>query len=253
MLLTPHAFQSHQIGLLPQATHYRNKEERKKKHHKAFSLPFTFKNYFKKKLKKLAQTTQRKERRKEAPKETYRRRVGEGRPEAAAGARRRGETGQRSGSLIIEVRTFLPLFQPFCFLKLPLKLKKKKMKESAQTASFWAISKKKNEITARLGRFFGAEAPSRFIKAISSFSLRLPTAQSDFCNTDRHRPWWDYGLEFYFSCSYIKDYDGGILMECHIDPKLPYTDLSTMIRRQRQVRQSGAPSIDNILGCKVRS
>ncbi|KAG8370749.1 hypothetical protein BUALT_Bualt13G0015900 [Buddleja alternifolia] len=33
---------------------------------------------------------------------------------------------------------------------------------------------------------------------------------------------------------YIKDYDGGILMECRIDPKLPYTDLSTMIRRQRQ-------------------
>ncbi|KAF7120049.1 hypothetical protein RHSIM_Rhsim13G0030500 [Rhododendron simsii] len=34
---------------------------------------------------------------------------------------------------------------------------------------------------------------------------------------------------------YIKDYDGGILMECKIDLKLPYTDLSTMIRRQRQV------------------
>ncbi|KAK8693942.1 hypothetical protein V6N13_071508 [Hibiscus sabdariffa] len=33
---------------------------------------------------------------------------------------------------------------------------------------------------------------------------------------------------------YIKDYDGGILMECKIDPKLPYTDLSTMIRHQRQ-------------------
>ncbi|KAJ6829488.1 histone acetyltransferase GCN5 [Iris pallida] len=33
---------------------------------------------------------------------------------------------------------------------------------------------------------------------------------------------------------YIKDYDGGILMECKIDPKLPYTDLSTMIRKQRQ-------------------
>ncbi|KAF3448103.1 hypothetical protein FNV43_RR08813 [Rhamnella rubrinervis] len=32
---------------------------------------------------------------------------------------------------------------------------------------------------------------------------------------------------------YIKDYDGGILMECKIDPKLPYTDLSTMIRCQR--------------------
>ncbi|KAG6487571.1 hypothetical protein ZIOFF_056159 [Zingiber officinale] len=34
---------------------------------------------------------------------------------------------------------------------------------------------------------------------------------------------------------YIKDYDGGILMECKIDLKLPYTDLATMIRRQRQV------------------
>ncbi|VFQ68240.1 unnamed protein product [Cuscuta campestris] len=33
---------------------------------------------------------------------------------------------------------------------------------------------------------------------------------------------------------YIKDYDGGILMECKIDPKLPYTNLSTMIRQQRQ-------------------
>ncbi|KAL7219548.1 hypothetical protein ACSBR2_012577 [Camellia fascicularis] len=33
---------------------------------------------------------------------------------------------------------------------------------------------------------------------------------------------------------YIKDYDGGILMECIIEPKLPYTDLSTMVRRQRQ-------------------
>jgi histone acetyltransferase len=33
---------------------------------------------------------------------------------------------------------------------------------------------------------------------------------------------------------YIKDYDGGILMECRIDQKLPYTDLSTMIRSQRQ-------------------
>ncbi|XP_010520631.1 PREDICTED: histone acetyltransferase GCN5 isoform X2 [Tarenaya hassleriana] len=33
---------------------------------------------------------------------------------------------------------------------------------------------------------------------------------------------------------YIKDYDGGVLMECKIDPKLPYTDLSSMIRQQRQ-------------------
>ena len=37
---------------------------------------------------------------------------------------------------------------------------------------------------------------------------------------------------------YIKDYDGGILMECKIDPKLPYTDLSIMVRRQRQVDES---------------
>ncbi|GJZ29596.1 histone acetyltransferase GCN5 isoform X2 [Tanacetum coccineum] len=35
---------------------------------------------------------------------------------------------------------------------------------------------------------------------------------------------------------YIKDYDGGILMESKSDPKLPYIDLSTMIHRQRQVR-----------------
>ncbi|KAF5738880.1 HISTONE ACETYLTRANSFERASE 1 family protein [Tripterygium wilfordii] len=33
---------------------------------------------------------------------------------------------------------------------------------------------------------------------------------------------------------YIKDYDGVILMEYKIDPKLPYTDLSTMIRCQRE-------------------
>ncbi|KAL7250866.1 hypothetical protein ACSBR1_012810 [Camellia fascicularis] len=39
---------------------------------------------------------------------------------------------------------------------------------------------------------------------------------------------------FFTKLSYIKDYDGGILMECIIEPKLPYTDLSTMVRRQRQ-------------------
>ncbi|CAA6662848.1 unnamed protein product [Spirodela intermedia] len=33
---------------------------------------------------------------------------------------------------------------------------------------------------------------------------------------------------------YLKDYDGGLLMECKIDQKLPFIDLSTMIRRQRQ-------------------
>ncbi|RVW54680.1 Histone acetyltransferase GCN5 [Vitis vinifera] len=45
----------------------------------------------------------------------------------------------------------------------------------------------------------------------------------------------DFGKGLWSSKAwYIKDYDGGILMECKIDPKLPYTDLSTMIRRQRQ-------------------
>lgn len=33
---------------------------------------------------------------------------------------------------------------------------------------------------------------------------------------------------------YIKDYDGGTLMECAIDDKLPYTNLPAIIRRQRQ-------------------
>ncbi|CAH8382788.1 unnamed protein product [Eruca vesicaria subsp. sativa] len=33
---------------------------------------------------------------------------------------------------------------------------------------------------------------------------------------------------------FIKDYDGVLLMECKIDPKLPYTDLSSMICQQRK-------------------
>ncbi|MCO5602205.1 hypothetical protein L7F22_056333 [Adiantum nelumboides] len=33
---------------------------------------------------------------------------------------------------------------------------------------------------------------------------------------------------------YIKDYDGGTLMECQLDAKLPYIDLPALIRRQRQ-------------------
>ncbi|KAB2602006.1 histone acetyltransferase GCN5 [Pyrus ussuriensis x Pyrus communis] len=44
---------------------------------------------------------------------------------------------------------------------------------------------------------------------------------------------------------YIKDYDGGILMECRIDPKLPYTDLSTMIRRQRQAIDEKIKELSN--------
>ncbi|XWS76324.1 hypothetical protein CRYUN_Cryun01aG0166200 [Craigia yunnanensis] len=53
---------------------------------------------------------------------------------------------------------------------------------------------------------------------------------------------------------YIKDYDGGILMECKIDPKLPYTDLSTMTRRQRQ-KEAGITKkvvkVEDITGLKV--
>lgn len=32
---------------------------------------------------------------------------------------------------------------------------------------------------------------------------------------------------------YIKDYDGGTLMECIINERLPYTDLPGMLRAQR--------------------
>ncbi|KAJ7526467.1 hypothetical protein O6H91_16G007500 [Diphasiastrum complanatum] len=53
---------------------------------------------------------------------------------------------------------------------------------------------------------------------------------------------------------YIKDYDGGTLMECKIDPKLPYTDLPIMIRRQRQ-KDAGVPRrplrIEDIPGLKA--
>ncbi|KAK3193652.1 hypothetical protein Dsin_024962 [Dipteronia sinensis] len=44
---------------------------------------------------------------------------------------------------------------------------------------------------------------------------------------------------------YIKDYDGGILMECKINPKLPYTDLSIMIRRQRQAIDEKIRALSN--------
>lgn len=37
-------------------------------------------------------------------------------------------------------------------------------------------------------------------------------------------------------------------MECKIDPKLPYTDLSTMIRRQRQVSQIEFGNLVNVMG-----
>ena len=33
---------------------------------------------------------------------------------------------------------------------------------------------------------------------------------------------------------WIKDYDGGTLMECVINPRLPYTDFPTLVERQRE-------------------
>ncbi len=34
---------------------------------------------------------------------------------------------------------------------------------------------------------------------------------------------------------YIKDYDGGTLMECEIHPEVNYLDIPGMVRRQRKV------------------
>lgn len=37
---------------------------------------------------------------------------------------------------------------------------------------------------------------------------------------------------------YIKDYEGATLMECELNPRIPYTELSHIIKRQKEV---GAP------------
>ncbi|KAK6940751.1 Bromodomain [Dillenia turbinata] len=55
--------------------------------------------------------------------------------------------------------------------------------------------------------------------------------------------WQGYGQKFVIL--YIKDYDGGILMECKIDPKLPYIDLSSMIRQQRQAIDEKIKELSN--------
>ncbi|KAF7153735.1 hypothetical protein RHSIM_Rhsim01G0270400 [Rhododendron simsii] len=54
------------------------------------------------------------------------------------------------------------------------------------------------------------------------------------CSTWNHPTFFGWSEIEEGDNNYIKDYDGGILMECKMDPKLPYTDISTMIRRQRQ-------------------
>lgn len=35
---------------------------------------------------------------------------------------------------------------------------------------------------------------------------------------------------------YIKDYEGATLMECELNPRIPYTELSHIIKRQKEVR-----------------
>lgn len=36
---------------------------------------------------------------------------------------------------------------------------------------------------------------------------------------------------------YIKDYEGATLMECELNPRIPYTELSHIIKRQKEVRR----------------
>jgi hypothetical protein len=44
---------------------------------------------------------------------------------------------------------------------------------------------------------------------------------------------------------YIKDYEGATLMECELNPRIPYTELSHIIKRQKEVRglSVGSPHI----------
>lgn len=37
---------------------------------------------------------------------------------------------------------------------------------------------------------------------------------------------------------YIKDYEGATLMECELNPRIPYTELSHIIKKQKEVRPS---------------
>ena len=45
---------------------------------------------------------------------------------------------------------------------------------------------------------------------------------------------------------YIKDYEGATLMECELNPRIPYTELSHIIKRQKEVH--AAPfAVSNLL------
>lgn len=37
---------------------------------------------------------------------------------------------------------------------------------------------------------------------------------------------------------YIKDYEGATLMECELNPRIPYTELSHIIKKQKEVHMS---------------
>lgn len=39
---------------------------------------------------------------------------------------------------------------------------------------------------------------------------------------------------------YIKDYEGATLMECELNPRIPYTELSHIIKKQKEVCPTGA-------------
>jgi len=44
---------------------------------------------------------------------------------------------------------------------------------------------------------------------------------------------------------FIKDYDGGTLMECVLHPRLPYADLAGMLRRQKEALDARMRSLSN--------
>lgn len=48
---------------------------------------------------------------------------------------------------------------------------------------------------------------------------------------------------------YIKDYEGATLMECELNPRIPYTELSHIIKRQKEVGGPSDGSSSRVLFC----
>lgn len=42
---------------------------------------------------------------------------------------------------------------------------------------------------------------------------------------------------------YIKDYEGATLMECELNPRIPYTELSHIIKRQKEVCEDATATV----------